>query len=164
MSGDKDSNSIDAMIEDFTDTPEFHGLTSEDDFFEKAHLTPINYDSMVCIKTNITLHRDCTWDQITGKVGEAPNSIAVCPIAVYNQEHLATAEQLLSSKPAGSNIMPIFVRNAKADDAAIDAKCVELANLHNGMMVSAKMGDPSSIKLHEEVVNRLVAITMASDS
>ena len=34
MSPDKDSNSIDAMIEDMTDTDAFHGLTTEDDLFD----------------------------------------------------------------------------------------------------------------------------------
>ena len=64
MSSDKDSNSIDAMIEDMTDTEAFHGLTTEDDLFDVGNINPINWQEMVCIKTNISLHRGCTWDSI----------------------------------------------------------------------------------------------------
>ena len=64
MSPDEDSNSIDAMIEDMTDTEAFHGLTTEDDLFDVGEINPINFEEMVCIKTNISLHRRLTWDSI----------------------------------------------------------------------------------------------------
>ena len=51
MSSDADSNSIDAMIEDMTDTEAFHGLTTEDDLFDVGEINPINFEEMVCIKT-----------------------------------------------------------------------------------------------------------------
>ena len=51
MSPEEESNSIDAMIEDFTDTEAYSGLTSEDDFFDVAQIKPVNFESMICIKT-----------------------------------------------------------------------------------------------------------------
>ena len=51
MSPEQDSNSIDGMIEDFTDTEAYTGLTSEDDFFDVGRINPVNYESMVCINT-----------------------------------------------------------------------------------------------------------------
>ena len=58
------------MIEDFTDTEAYSGLTSEDDFFDVGQINPINFESMVCIKTQISLHRGCDWNMITRKLGE----------------------------------------------------------------------------------------------
>ena len=146
MSPEEDSNSIDAMIEDMTDTEAFHGLTTEDDLFDVGEINPINFEEMVCIKTNISLHRQFTWDKIAGELNKQKNSIAVCPIAVYNEEHFLIAQQLMAQKPpTGSQyILPVFVRNAKADDKALDARVAELATQHNGMMVSAKVNDPSA--------------------
>lgn len=51
MSPEEASNSIDAMIEDLTDTEQFNGLTSEDDFFDVGRLNPLNYQDMLCLKT-----------------------------------------------------------------------------------------------------------------
>ena len=128
MSPDSAANSIDAMIEDMTDTEAFHGLTTEEDLFDVGEINPINYESMVCIKTNISLHRECTWDSIAKNLAEHENSIAVCPIAVYNEEHFAVAQTIMSKKPANSpTLLPVFVRNAKADDKALDARVTELA-------------------------------------
>ena len=70
----------------------------------------------------------------------------------------------MSQKPPNSaKLMPVFVRNAKADDKALDARVTELATQHNGMMVSAKVNDPSAIKLHTTVINQLVEMTMSED-
>ena len=66
--------------------------------------------------------------------------------------------------PVGSEcILPVFVRNAKADDKALDARVTELATQHNGMMVSAKVNDPSATLLHTTVIKRLIAMTMSED-
>ena len=51
MSPEEASNSIDAMIEDLTDTEQFNGLTSDDDFFDVGRLNPLNYQDMLCLKT-----------------------------------------------------------------------------------------------------------------
>ena len=80
------------MIEDMTDTDAFHGLTTEEDLFDTGEINPINYESMVCIKTNISLHRECTWDSIVSLVSKHENSMAVCPIAVYNEDHFKIAQ------------------------------------------------------------------------
>ena len=44
---------------------------------------------------------------------------------------------------ASARILPVFVRNAKANDKALDARATELARQYNGIMVSAKIDDPS---------------------
>ena len=49
-------------------------------------------------------------------INKQKNSIAVCPIAVYNEEHFLIAQQLMAQKPPNSaQLLPVFVRNAKAD-------------------------------------------------
>ena len=70
----------------------------------------------------------------------------------------------MSSIPANkTKLMPVFVRNAKADDRALDARVAELAKQNNGMMVSAKLNDPSGPKMHTEVLKRLTERTMNAD-
>ena len=101
MSSEQNSNSIDAMIQDMTDTERFHGTTTVDDLFDVAMIDPINWNSKVCIKTNISLNRDCgvSWDRVTDKLSQHTNSLAVCLFAMNNEGHLAEAERLLGSKP-----------------------------------------------------------------
>ena len=101
MSSEQNSNSIDAMIGDMTDTEKFHALTTVDDLFDVARIDPISCNSKVCIKTNISLNRDCgvSWDRVTAKLSQHTNSIAVCLFAMNNEDHFAEAERLLGSKP-----------------------------------------------------------------
>ena len=126
MSSEQDSNSIDAMIGDLADSEKFHGTTT-DDLFDVAMIDPINCNSKVCIKTNISLNRDCgvSWDRVTGKLSQHTNSIAICLFAMNNEDHFVEAERLLGSKPQIDNqakLFPVYVRNAKANDQALDAR------------------------------------------
>ena len=141
MSSQQDSVSIEAMIQDMMDEERFHGMAGEEELFDEARIDPIKSDSaMLCLKTSISLHSACaTWDQVIEKLGEHENSLAVCMIAVNSEENFAEAERLLSEKPTapGKQLFPVFVRNAKADIQALDARVSQLASEHNGMMVSA---------------------------
>ena len=168
MSSPQDSVSIDAMIEDMMDEQRFHGMTGEEDLFDEAKIDPIKSDStMFCLKTSISLHSDCaTWDQVVERLGEHENSIAVCMIAVYNEELFVEAQRLMSEKPTapGKQLFPVFVRNAKADDQQLDARVSYLANEHNGMMVSAKNNHPSAPLMYKYVLKRLAERTLSSNA
>lgn len=164
MSSSQNSVSIDAMIEDMMDEQRFHGMTGVEDLFDEAQIDPIKSDStMFCLKTSISLHSDCaTWDQVVEKLGEHENSIAVCMIAVNNEELFVEAQRLMSEKPTapGKQLFPVFVRNAKADSQQLDARVSYLANEHNGMMVSAKHNHPSAPLMYKYVLKRLAERTL----
>ena len=133
MSSEQNSNSIDAMIEDMADSEKFHGTTTADDLFDVAMIDPINYNSKVCIKTNISLNRDCgvSWDRVTGKLSQHTNSIAVCLFAMNNGDSFREAERLLCFMPEIDNqakIFPVYVRNAKANDQVDDEQLISLAS------------------------------------
>ena len=52
------------------------------------------------------------------------------------------------------------MRNAKANDKALDARVTELARQNNGIMVSAKVNDPSGPKLHTLAMKKVSDLTM----
>ena len=121
MSRSEDESSIDAIIEDVTDLQSFEGLTDDDDLFDEASLTPLSFDGMTAIKTKMSLHRACyTWNDVASQIQNKSNCLAVCPIAVYTNEHFDQAKILLKRRPANLKCLPVLVRNARSDDAELD--------------------------------------------
>ena len=59
-----ESNAIDAVIEDVTDLASFSGMTAEDDFFDVASLSPLIFEGMTALSTELILKRDCTWNSV----------------------------------------------------------------------------------------------------
>ena len=65
----------------------------------------------------MSLHRDCmTWESVAQKLDEHENSIAVCLLAVNDEEHYDAAERLMRIKPQSDRLFPVFVRPANAEE------------------------------------------------
>ena len=62
----QESGPIDAVIEDLTDLPKFHGMTAADDLFDNASLTPMIFEGMTALSTVLSLKRDNTWSSVRG--------------------------------------------------------------------------------------------------
>ena len=91
-----DVRSIDAIIEDMTEMEEYEGFTGVDDILDEADIKPYRYEQRCILNTKMSLHRDCdTWDAVATKLASKDNSFAVCPIPIYNNEHLEQARVLL---------------------------------------------------------------------
>ena len=54
---------------------------------------------MIALRTNLSLIRDCSWDDVRHYVRDRKNAIAICPIAVDNTQELTKASALLRDKP-----------------------------------------------------------------
>ena len=80
--------------------------------------------------------------------------MAVCVIAVDNEEMFTEAQALMADMPIGGEnnderkYLPVLVRSAQSEgDEALDQQIAELAQVYNGMVVTSKEKDPSVTEL-----------------
>ena len=116
---------------------------------------------MLAIRTNLSLNRECTWDDVRLKMRDKKNAIAICPLAVDSSEQLAQVSALLRDKPNDIKCITVLVSvEATVNDQQLNAQIEQLASATGSVKVCSKESHPSIPLLFETVINTFLNFTV----